>query len=297
MSDVCCIGADKLRRMTAFVGSAKIYRKGSDYLNDNNYDITKYLPPYVTKDDCLYERKSGTEIIRLADFVPLLKSEVTYDDGIEQKKQFRIGGVHCTGEELPEVTVSADDMSNMRWLLAKWGVLGATQPGKNTLSKIGHAILCTRESVTKETVYLQTGWHKIGREYFFLLPCKDSEYTTVPHFRQVRTRNKSIIRNNDILGSVCIIFIFGKQLDIVKIFAAVSDVVLAAVNKAGTAFANLVVVCGLRLDNIAANLAFYNVSLNFPVFHNVSFRQPRIFILQMPLNDAILRHILILPRR
>ena len=176
MSDVCCIGADKLRRMTAFVGSAKIYRKGSDYLNDNNYDITKYLPPYVTKDDCLYERKSGTEIIRLADFVPLLKSEVTYDDGIEQKKQFRIGGVHCTGEELPEVTVSADDMSNMRWLLAKWGVLGATQPGKNTLSKIGHAILCTRENVTKETVYLQTGWHKIGREYFFLLPCKDSEY-------------------------------------------------------------------------------------------------------------------------
>lgn len=145
-------------------------------MNDNNYDITKYLPPYVTKDGCLYERKSGTEIIRLADFVPLLKSEVTYYDGIEQKKQFRIGGVHCTGEELPEVTVSADDMSNMRWLLAKWGVLGAAQPGKNTLSKIGHAILCTRENVTKTTVYLQTGWHKIGREYFFLLPCKDSEY-------------------------------------------------------------------------------------------------------------------------
>ena len=48
--------------MAAFVGSAKTYRKGSDYLNDNNYDTTKYLPPYVTKDGCLYERKSGTEI-------------------------------------------------------------------------------------------------------------------------------------------------------------------------------------------------------------------------------------------
>ena len=144
---------------------ASLKRK-DEKMTENNI----YNEPYCVKDGCLYERKSGTEIIRLADFVPLLKAEVTYYDGIEQKKQFRIGGVHSTGEELPEVTVSADDMSNMRWLLAKWGVLGAAQPGKNTLSKIGHAILCTRENVTKETVYLQTGWHKIGGEYFFLLP-------------------------------------------------------------------------------------------------------------------------------
>lgn len=58
--------------------------------------------------------KEQTVSIKLADFVPTLIAEATYDDGIEQQKFFRIGGVHKSGIVLTEVFVSADEMQSMK---------------------------------------------------------------------------------------------------------------------------------------------------------------------------------------
>lgn len=139
-----------------------------------------YHYPYLVKDGCLCEEvmtKHGPQHVKLADYVPVLTAEITRDDGTEQKKLFRVSAVHASGVQLPEVTVSAEEISSMKWTLIKWGALGAPQPKHNVQNKICHAIMNTKENVKKETVYLQTGWHRIGNEYFYLLPCEESNFT------------------------------------------------------------------------------------------------------------------------
>lgn len=64
-------------------------------------DETVYNDPYVVKSNCLYEMvqvKDQVVPMKLADFVPTLISEITRDDGTEQKKMFKVGAV--TSREL-----------------------------------------------------------------------------------------------------------------------------------------------------------------------------------------------------
>lgn len=143
-------------------------------------DETVYNYPYVVKSNCLYEMvqvKDQVVPMKLADFVATLISEITRDDGTEQKKMFKVGAVHKSGIKLSEQIVSADEMQNMKWLLNRWGALGAAQPKQNVLSKICHAIMLTKGEVKFETMYLQTGWKKINGEYVFLMPTQNSPFT------------------------------------------------------------------------------------------------------------------------
>lgn len=150
--------------------------EGDIMITEEKMDDSIYNEPYVVKNGCLFEMttmKEQTIPVKLADFVPTLSAEVTRDDGTEMQKYFRVSGVHRTGIVLPEVLVSAEEMQSMKWLLAKWGTLGAAQPRQNALSKICHAILSTKSKVKYETVYLQTGWHQINGKYVFLMPSAD----------------------------------------------------------------------------------------------------------------------------
>ncbi len=144
------------------------------------YDDTVYNEPYFTKDGCLYEaveKKGETKMVRLCSYTPILKSEITYDDGCECRKAFEVSAVHSSGTVMPTVMVSAEEMSSMKWLLEKWGALGSYSPAHNTQGKIRHAIMSTKSGVEFKTIYSQTGWHKIGGSYEFLLPSTDSPFT------------------------------------------------------------------------------------------------------------------------
>ena len=132
-------------------------------------DESVYHRPYLVEYGCLCEEvmtKHGVQHVKLADYVPVLKAEITRDDGKEQKKLFRVSAVHLSGIQLPEITVTAEEMTAAKWMIARWGSLGAPQPKQSTQNKICHAIMNTKENVKKETVYLQTGWHRIRNEYF-----------------------------------------------------------------------------------------------------------------------------------
>ncbi len=145
-----------------------------------NYDNNIYNEPYCVKDGCLYEtveRKGKVTMVRLCDYVPGLKSEITFDDGSECRKAFEVGAVHSNGTTMPTVTVTAEEMSSMKWLIEKWGSLGSYSPANNTLGKIRHAIMSTKADVEFRTVYSQTGWRQIGERYEFLMPSADSEFT------------------------------------------------------------------------------------------------------------------------
>ncbi len=147
--------------------------------NENAIDELVYNPPYAVKNNCLYEIVTVKEqivLVKLADFVPTLTAEITRDDGAEQTKQFKVSAIHKSGITLPEVTVSADEMQSMKWLLNRWGTYGAAQPKQNVLNKICRAILSTKTAVEFKTIYLQTGWKKINGEYVFLMTNADEKY-------------------------------------------------------------------------------------------------------------------------
>ncbi|SDA31369.1 protein of unknown function [Ruminococcus sp. YE71] len=146
----------------------------------SRYDDTVYNEPYIAKDGCLYEQvtiRNQLVDVKLADFVPVLKAEITHDDGVEQRKLFRIAATHKTGQVLPEQTISADEMQSMKWLLQRWGQYGAVVPKQNVLAKVCHAIMQTKQAVRNETVYSQTGWRKLNGEWVFLMPHLDSKFT------------------------------------------------------------------------------------------------------------------------
>ena len=146
---------------------------------DDSIDRSVYEEPYVVKDGCLCEEvmtKVGTAYVKLCDYVPVLISKVTFDDGTEQKKHFLISARHTSGIDLPEVFVSAEEMQNMKWPIIKWGALGAAEPRKNALTKMCHAIMMTkRDTVDLKIIYRQTGWRKIDGRYVFLMPNDNSD--------------------------------------------------------------------------------------------------------------------------
>ena len=147
---------------------------------NDKFDDSLYKEPYYTMDGCLYEEviKNGkTNMVKLCDYLPVLRSEITYDDGTDSKKVFEVSAEHSSGVTLPTVRVSADDMSNMKWLLEKWGALGSYSPTNNTTGKIRHAITMTKADISFQTIYSQTGWREIGGEWFFLMPKDDSALT------------------------------------------------------------------------------------------------------------------------
>ena len=147
---------------------------------NDKFDDSLYKEPYYTKDGCLYEEviKNGkTNMVKLCDYLPVLRSEITYDDGTDSKKVFEVSAEHSSGVMLPTVRVSADDMSNMKWLLEKWGALGSYSPTNNTTGKIRHAITMTKADISFQTIYSRTGWREIGGEWFFLMPQDDSALT------------------------------------------------------------------------------------------------------------------------
>ncbi len=149
-----------------------------------NVDESVYEKPYLVKDGCLYEEvttKNKTEHVKLADFVPVLKAEVTYDDGTEPKKMFKVAATHKSGEILSEQLVSADEMMSMKWLLQRWGKNGSAVPKQSILARISHAIMHPKAEPEQETIYAQTGWKKIGGRYEFLMPNENSPFTVELH--------------------------------------------------------------------------------------------------------------------
>ena len=144
------------------------------------FDDTLYKEPYYTLDGCLYEeviRNGKAIMVKLCDYLPVLRSEITYDDGTDRKKVFEVSAEHASGVTLPTVKVSADDMLSMKWLLEKWGALGSYSPAGNAAGHIRHAITMTKAEISFRTIYSQTGWREVNDEWFFLMPQEDSEFT------------------------------------------------------------------------------------------------------------------------
>ena len=143
--------------------------------NKNNRPVL-YPPPYKVKDGCLCQEVVTKQVKydrKLCNFLPYLTAEITLDDGAEETKRLRLGGIRADGTPLPEIEIAGSELASFNWLLEKWGVDCILEIGGTVKDSIRYAIQQTASGAERRTVYAVTGWKKIDGAWHYLLPGDD----------------------------------------------------------------------------------------------------------------------------
>lgn len=106
--------------------------------------------------------------IPLATFTPLIRAEVTRDNGIEARKELLIDGISSSGWVFPSAVVPAKNFAGMSWVAEAFGVEANIYAGQNKKDQLRFAIQAASLSgMERRTVYSHSGWREIdGRQCY-----------------------------------------------------------------------------------------------------------------------------------
>lgn len=113
----------------------------------------------------------GGEItyVPLANFAPIIREEITRDDGAEAKKEMRIEAISESGHVFPSAVVPSAKLTSMAWVMDSWGVEANIFHGQNKKDQLRDAMQqASLSGLSKRTVYSHTGWRKIGGKWCYL---------------------------------------------------------------------------------------------------------------------------------
>lgn len=124
---------------------------------------------YVSDNQFILEEQGPRKTVEtvLSNFVAWIDAEITHDEGVSQHKVLRVSGRLSSGKYLPPVDVPSKDFPSTDWILEYWGY--EPQIYVRTRSK-EHVIAAIKQCSEPEsiTVYLHTGWIKLGKNYWYL---------------------------------------------------------------------------------------------------------------------------------
>lgn len=143
----------------------------------------KYAPRYFVKDNCLYEtgnNKQGAYERMLCNFAPQALGEIIEDDGANLTRYIRLGGVHQSGRTLPEITIPAEHVEGLGWIVKYWGMDCILQPGLRTRWSVWNALQTTALNMKSVTVFSTTGWKKLDGLWHYLMPGDDHLTVELP---------------------------------------------------------------------------------------------------------------------
>ena len=112
--------------------------------------------------------------------LPYIISEVTVDDGAEEVKRLRLGGVRQNGSCLPEIDVTGNELGSFNWLIEKWGADCILEIGSTVKDSVRYAIQQTAHDADRCTVYQVTGWKKIAGRWMYLMPGREPPRVQLP---------------------------------------------------------------------------------------------------------------------
>jgi len=102
----------------------------------------------------------------LSNFAAHIDEEITYDDGTELRREFRVSGRLDSGEALPLARVVASELAALGWVLREWGARAVVFAGQGIRDHLRTA-LQTLSRPTCRRVYRHTGWiEHAGRAVF-----------------------------------------------------------------------------------------------------------------------------------
>ena len=149
--------------------------------DETNYP--SYPEPFKIMDGCLFrevQSRNGSFDQKLCNFLPYIISEVTVDDGAEEVKRLRLGGLRQNGSCLPEIDVTGNELGSFNWLIEKWGADCILEIGSTVKDSVRYAIQQTAHDADRCTVYQVTGWKKIAGRWQYLMPGRDSPSVQLP---------------------------------------------------------------------------------------------------------------------
>lgn len=145
--------------------------------------IPSYPPPYKEIDGCLYREvrtKNGSYDQKLCNFLPTIISEISIDDGAEESRRLRLGGVRQDGTPLPEIEIAGGELGGFNWLIEQWGADCILEVGPSVRDRLRYAIQQTAHEAERQTVYAVTGWKRIDGEWRFLMPGDEAHTVQLP---------------------------------------------------------------------------------------------------------------------
>ncbi len=132
-----------------------------------------YLQPYCEKDGKLYierQGKTGPYFEQLCNFTPRIMEEVTFDDGENVRREYRIGGKDEHGDPLPEATIPAVELGRMDWMANEWPATLRLSVVPSVEKHVQCAMKETAVFAEQKYVFTVTGWKEIDGEFQYLLP-------------------------------------------------------------------------------------------------------------------------------
>lgn len=98
----------------------------------------------------------------LANFTPIIREEITRDDGLDTRKELVIDAISTTGRVFPYAIVPAKSFAGMGWVTEKFGVEANIYAGQNKRDQLRFAIQAASvPGMERSTVYSHSGWRMI----------------------------------------------------------------------------------------------------------------------------------------
>ena len=102
--------------------------------------------------------RNGNELVEvLANFSAHVDEEITFDDGAEVRREFRLSGQLCTGELLPLARVGAAEFASLAWVTREWGIRAVVSAGQGTKDHLRTAMQHL-STPRRRRVFRHTGW-------------------------------------------------------------------------------------------------------------------------------------------
>lgn len=111
--------------------------------------------------------RRGNEITEpLANFAAHVDEEITFDDGADLRREFRLSGKLANGESMPTARVGAIEFASLAWVTREWGIRAVVAAGTGTKDHLRTAIQHL-SNPRQRRVFRHTGWieHQ-GRDVF-----------------------------------------------------------------------------------------------------------------------------------
>ncbi len=164
----------------------------------------RFSPPYAVTGSCLgivHEGRDGEIFTPLCTFVPYIQAELTYDDGAEVTKQYRIGGIGSRGCVLPPIDVPATDLEKMDWMVNHWDASCDLCAVPHVREHIRAAVKQTGEFAEHKTIYAHTGWIRDNGsgEWQYLLPGCDGPNEVRLQGKQKNYESGQYLKENDMI--------------------------------------------------------------------------------------------------
>jgi Bifunctional DNA primase/polymerase, N-terminal len=124
---------------------------------------------YFATDEGLFWRKpsrDGESIVQLTNFSARIVEDVVTDDGVETRRNFKIGTVR--NGRATTATVPAREFPTMSWVYDMLGPRAVMYAGLGIKDHTRTAIQLLSPKIVKSRVYTHTGWRELGDKWYYL---------------------------------------------------------------------------------------------------------------------------------